>query len=62
MLNLVTLVLQISVVLVACRLVGELFLKIRQPRVNDEMFAGILPGLRPPAGSSRGLAACGEMN
>lgn len=44
MLNLVTLVLQISVVLVACRLVGELFLKIRQPRVNGEMFAGILLG------------------
>src|SRR5260370_22380043 len=44
MLNLVTLVLQITVVLVACRLVGELFLKIRQPRVNGEMFAGILLG------------------
>lgn len=44
MLNLVTLVLQMALVLVACRLVGELFLKIRQPRVNGEMFAGILLG------------------
>jgi K+:H+ antiporter len=44
MLNLVTLVLQLSVVLVACRLTGDLFLKIRQPRVNGEMFAGILLG------------------
>jgi len=44
MLNLVTLVLQVSVVLVACRLMGDVFLKIRQPRVNGEMFAGILLG------------------
>ena len=44
MLNLVTLVLQITLVLVVCRLAGELFLKIRQPRVNGEMFAGILLG------------------
>lgn len=44
MLNLVTLVLQMTAVLVICRLVGEVFLKIRQPRVNGEMFAGILLG------------------
>lgn len=44
MLNLVTLVLQIALVLVVCRLAGELFLKIRQPRVNGEMFAGVLLG------------------
>jgi len=44
MLNLVTLVLQMALVLVVCRLAGELFLKIRQPRVNGEMFAGILLG------------------
>lgn len=42
--NLVTLVLQIGLVLVVCRLVGELFLKIRQPRVNGEMFAGVMLG------------------
>jgi Kef-type K+ transport system membrane component KefB len=44
MLNLGLLVLQMTVVLIACRLVGGLFLKIRQPRVNGEMFAGILLG------------------
>lgn len=44
MLNLVTLVLQITLVLVVCRVVGEIFLKIRQPRVNGEMVAGILLG------------------
>jgi Kef-type K+ transport system membrane component KefB len=44
MLNLVTLVLQIALVLVVCRLAGELFLKIRQPRVNGEMFAGVMLG------------------
>lgn len=44
MLNLVTLVLQMTLVLVVCRLVGELFLRIRQPRVNGEMFAGVLLG------------------
>ncbi len=43
-LNLVTLVLQMVVVLALCRLVGSLFLKIGQPRVNGEMFAGILLG------------------
>ena len=44
MLNMFTLVLQIAVVLVACRLVGNLFLKIHQPRVVGEMFAGIMLG------------------
>jgi Kef-type K+ transport system membrane component KefB len=39
-----TLVLQIAVVLAVCRLVGTLFLKIRQPRVVGEMFAGIMLG------------------
>jgi Kef-type K+ transport system membrane component KefB len=42
--NLFTLVLQITVVLAVCRLVGELFLKIHQPRVVGEMFAGIMLG------------------
>lgn len=42
--NLVLLVLQISVVLIVSRLVGDFFLKIGQPRVNGEMFAGILLG------------------
>jgi len=42
--NMFTLVLQIAVVLGVCRLVGNLFLKIRQPRVVGEMFAGILLG------------------
>jgi Kef-type K+ transport system membrane component KefB len=42
--NLLTLVLQMAVVLAACRLVGGLFLKIGQPRVNGEMFAGIMLG------------------
>ena len=32
--NLVLLMLQIAVVLIVCRLVGSLFLKIGQPRVN----------------------------
>lgn len=44
MLNLFTLVLQIAVVLAVCRLVGELFLRIHQPRVVGEMFAGIMLG------------------
>ncbi|HTS70937.1 MAG TPA: cation:proton antiporter [Terriglobia bacterium] len=44
MLNLVTLILQMTMVLVVCRLMGELFLKIRQPRVNGEMIAGVLLG------------------
>jgi|CZKD01.1.fsa_nt_gi Kef-type K+ transport system membrane component KefB len=42
--NLFTLVLQIAVVLAVCRLVGELFRKIHQPRVVGEMFAGIMLG------------------
>src|SRR6478609_6335125 len=42
--NMFTLVLQIAVVLVVCRLVGTLFLKIHQPRVVGEMFAGIMLG------------------
>jgi Kef-type K+ transport system membrane component KefB len=36
--------LQIAVVLVVCLLVGSLFLKIGQPRVVGEMFAGIMLG------------------
>ncbi|HKV94996.1 MAG TPA: cation:proton antiporter [Candidatus Angelobacter sp.] len=44
MLNMFTLILQIAVVLAACRIVGNLFLKIRQPRVVGEMFAGIMLG------------------
>ena len=44
MLNLFTLVLQLAVVLAVCRLVGEIFLKIHQPRVVGEMFAGIMLG------------------
>ena len=42
--NLFTLVLQIAVVLAVCRVVGELFRKIHQPRVVGEMFAGIMLG------------------
>ena len=42
--NLFTLVLQIAVILAVCRAVGSLFLKIKQPRVVGEMFAGILLG------------------
>lgn len=44
MLNMFTLVLQIAVVLIVCRIVGNLFLKIQQPRVVGEMFAGIMLG------------------
>jgi Kef-type K+ transport system membrane component KefB len=44
MLNLLALMLQMAVILIVCRLVGDLFLKIGQPRVNGEMFAGILLG------------------
>src|SRR5215470_16907919 len=39
--NLFTLVLQIAVIVAVSRLVGNLFGKIRQPRVVGEMFAGI---------------------
>jgi Kef-type K+ transport system membrane component KefB len=42
--NLFTLVLQIAVILVVCRVVGGLFRLLRQPRVVGEMFAGILLG------------------
>src|SRR5208282_2909735 len=42
--DLFKLVLQISVILGVCRVVGSIFRKIRQPRVNGEMFAGILLG------------------
>ncbi len=42
--NIVTLVLQITVILAACRLVGDLFIRIGQPRVNGEMFAGVILG------------------
>lgn len=42
--NMFTLVLQITVVLGVCRLVGSIFLKIQQPRVVGEMFAGIMLG------------------
>ena len=42
--NLFTLVLQLSVVLAVCRLVGEIFQKIHQPQVMGEMFAGIMLG------------------
>ncbi len=42
--NLFTLILQIAVVLAVCRVVGELFRKIHQPRVVGEMFAGIMLG------------------
>jgi Kef-type K+ transport system membrane component KefB len=44
MLNMTTLVLQIALVLAAARVVGSLFLKIHQPRVVGEMFAGIMLG------------------
>jgi Kef-type K+ transport system membrane component KefB len=42
--NLALLVLQITVVLLASRLVGMLFKKIKQPQVIGEMVAGILLG------------------
>src|SRR5437899_3577395 len=42
--NLFTLVLQIAVVLAFSRIVGSLFLKVGQPRVVGEMFAGIMLG------------------
>jgi Kef-type K+ transport system membrane component KefB len=44
MLNMTTLVLQIALVLAVSRVVGSLFLKIHQPRVVGEMFAGIMLG------------------
>src|ERR1700693_80229 len=42
--NLFTLVLQITVILAVCRLMGTLFRKLQQPRVVGEMFAGIMLG------------------
>ncbi len=42
--NLFILVLQVAVVLAACRVTGALFKKLGQPRVVGEMFAGILLG------------------
>src|ERR1700689_3180486 len=42
--NLFILVLQVAVVLTACRLTGALFRKFQQPRVIGEMFAGIMLG------------------
>src|SRR5579871_3764186 len=44
MLHLATLVLQITVIVAVCRLVGNLFRKLQQPRVVGEMFAGIMLG------------------
>jgi Kef-type K+ transport system membrane component KefB len=43
-LDLYKLVLQLTVILALCRIVGSLFRKIGQPRVVGEMFAGILLG------------------
>lgn len=42
--NLFILVLQVAMVLAACRVTGALFRKIGQPRVVGEMFAGIMLG------------------
>jgi Kef-type K+ transport system membrane component KefB len=42
--NLFILVLQVAVVLTACRLMGTLFREFQQPRVVGEMFAGIMLG------------------
>ncbi|MGA2413925.1 MAG: cation:proton antiporter [Candidatus Sulfotelmatobacter sp.] len=42
--DLFKLVLQISVILALCRVVGGIFRKLGQPRVVGEMFAGILLG------------------
>lgn len=42
--DLFKLVLQVTVVLATCRVMGHLFRKIHQPRVVGEMFAGILLG------------------
>jgi Kef-type K+ transport system membrane component KefB len=43
-LDLFKLVLQLTVILAACRVAGTLFRRIGQPRVVGEMFAGILLG------------------
>ncbi len=42
--DLFTLTLQLAVVLAVCRVVGELFRRIHQPKVVGEMFAGIMLG------------------
>ena len=42
--NLFVLILQITIVLATCRVVGELFRRLGQPRVVGEMFAGIMLG------------------
>ncbi|MGA2019285.1 MAG: cation:proton antiporter [Candidatus Sulfotelmatobacter sp.] len=42
--NLFNLVLQITVILAVCRVMGSLFRRFHQPRVVGEMFAGILLG------------------
>jgi Kef-type K+ transport system membrane component KefB len=42
--NLSNLILQIALIIAACRVMGSLFCKIHQPRVVGEMFAGILLG------------------
>lgn len=42
--DLFKLVLQVTVVLATCRIMGHIFRRIRQPRVVGEMFAGILLG------------------
>lgn len=42
--DLFKLILQISVILAACRITGSVFRRIGQPRVVGEMFAGILLG------------------
>ncbi len=42
--NLFTLTLQLAVVLAVCRVVGELFRRVHQPKVVGEMFAGIMLG------------------
>jgi len=42
--DLFKLVLQLTVILAVCRIVGSLFRRIGQPRVVGEMFAGILLG------------------
>jgi Kef-type K+ transport system membrane component KefB len=42
--NLFNLVLQITVILAVCRVMGSIFRRFHQPRVVGEMFAGILLG------------------
>ena len=55
-LNLIKLVLQIGVILVAARIVGMLFRKIRQPQVVGEMVAGDSAGaLASGVGGARAI-------